>query len=305
VGDDLCVQACEVQFGAREVRLSGTVWLPDHGVPTPGVVLVGGSGPADRSNGGYVDALRDRLVAVGVTVLGFDKRGVGGSTGAWASAGVGELAADVVRAVETLRAHRAVDRRAVGLFGHSEGGWVALRALAQGAPARHLILNSCPAVSFLEAEVNALSAAGVGPGLARAWFRRQQNAVQADADLATMARLLADEPDPVLRQVIERSGFRLTHETYAQLRAWLDYAPDADLDRLRTPTLAIYGAHDPLTPVKASVDRLARLAPTTRTRVFVGADHRVCIDGTLAPGYLDVVTDWCISPPSGPELPIR
>jgi pimeloyl-ACP methyl ester carboxylesterase len=299
------VKAYEVQFGAGDVRLSGTVWVPDHEVPTPGVVLVGGSGPADRSNGGYFDALRDRLVAAGVTVLAFDKRGVGGSTGVWASAGVGDLAADVAGAVKALRAYPAVDRRAVGLFGHSEGGWVALRASAHGAPPHYLVLNSCPAVSFLEAEVHALTAAGVGLDRARALFGRLREAVRAGADLATAVRVIAHEPDPALREVLGRTGFRLTDESYSQLRAWIDYAPDADLDRVRIPTLAIYGTHDALTPVQASVDRLARLAPTVRSQVFFGADHRLCIDGTLAPGYLDTVTAWCASPAPAAGLPLR
>lgn len=302
---DMGVKADEVQFGTGDLRLSGTVWVPDQGVPTPGVVLVGGSGPADRRNGGYFDALRDHLVAAGVTVLSFDKRGVGASTGAWAPADVGDLAADVATAVEALRAHPVVDRHTVGLFGHSEGGWVALRASAQGAEPHYLVLNSCPAVSFLEAEVHALTAAGVAPDRARALFRRLREAVRADADLATAARVIADEPDPALPEVLERTGFRLTDKSYSQLRAWIDYAPDADLDSLRTPTLAIYGTQDTLTPVQASVDRLAQLAPTVRSQVFVGADHRLCIDDTLAPGYLNAVTAWCTSPPSNARLPVR
>jgi hypothetical protein len=64
------------------------------------------------------------------------------------------------------------------------------------------------------------------------------------ADLATAVRVIADEPDPVVREVLDRTGFRLTDESYSQLRAWIDYAPDADLHRLQTPTLAIYGTQD-------------------------------------------------------------
>jgi uncharacterized protein len=71
------VQVDEVEFGAADVRLSGTVWEPDREMAVSRVVLVGGSGPADRTNDGYFDALRDRLLAARVTVLGFDKRGVG------------------------------------------------------------------------------------------------------------------------------------------------------------------------------------------------------------------------------------
>lgn len=298
------MNAHEVRFGVGDVSLSGTVWVPDREVPTPGVVLVGGSGPADRSNGGYFDALRERLVAGGVTVLAFDKRGVGGSTGAWASAGVDDLAADAARAVDALREHPAVDRGAVGLFGHSEGGWVALRATATAATC-YLVLNSCPAVSFLEAEVYALTAAGSGSDQARALFGRLRDAVPADADLSTAVRMIADEPDPVLRDVLERSGFRLNDESHSQLRAWIDYAPDADLESLRIPTLAIYGTRDALTPVQTSLDRLAQLAPTVHSKVFPGADHRLCIDGTLAPGYLDTVTTWCTSPARRANPPVR
>jgi pimeloyl-ACP methyl ester carboxylesterase len=294
LGEDVDVKADEIQFRVGDVRLSGTIWAGDQEGPTPGVVLVGGSGPSDRSNGGYFDALRDRLVAAGVTVLAFDKRGVGDSAGDWASAGVDNLAADVAGAVEALRAHPAVDGRAVGLFGHSEGGWVALRALAHGLGARSLVLNSCPAVSFLEAEIHALTLSGVSLSRAEAMFGRLREAVRRDADLATAVRMIGEETDPVLRQVLDQTGFRLTNESYAQLRAWIEYAPDADLRVLQTPTLAIYGAQDPLTPVQASIDRLAQLAPTVRAHVFPDADHRLCTDGTLAPGYLEAVAAWCL-----------
>ena len=299
------MNAREVQFGVGDVSMSGMVWAPEREVPTPGVVLVGGSGPTDRSNGGYFDALRDRLVAAGVTVLAYDKRGVGRSTGAWASARVDDLAADVAGAVGALQEHPAVDAGAVGLFGHSEGGWVALRAASQAAATRYVVLNSCPAVSFLEAEVYALTAVGGGSDRARALFGRLRDAVLADADLSTAVRIIADECDAVLSGVLERSGFRLNDESYSQLRAWIDYAPDADLENLRIPTLAIYGTRDVLTPVQASVDRLAQLAATVHSEVFPGADHRLCIDGTFAPGYLDTVTNWCTAPARSANPPVR
>jgi uncharacterized protein len=121
VSDDAGVNASEVQFGVGDVRLSGTVWVPNGESPTPGVVLVGASGPADRSNGGYFDALRDRLVGGGVTVLAYDKRGVGGSTGAWASARVDDLAADVASAVDALRGQPGVTQVPSGCLGTAKG----------------------------------------------------------------------------------------------------------------------------------------------------------------------------------------
>ena len=74
----------------------------------PGVILVGGSGPSDRHNGGFFDALRTHLADAGVAVLTYDKRGAGKSTGEWASATVDDLAHDAAAAVAVLQAHPRV-----------------------------------------------------------------------------------------------------------------------------------------------------------------------------------------------------
>jgi pimeloyl-ACP methyl ester carboxylesterase len=96
------VETEEVEFSGAGVRLSGTVTCPDTASVSPGVVLIGGSGPSDRHSGGLFDSLREHLAGAGVAALAYDKRGVGRSTGAWPAATVGELAqegaaADLVR----------------------------------------------------------------------------------------------------------------------------------------------------------------------------------------------------------------
>jgi pimeloyl-ACP methyl ester carboxylesterase len=65
-----------------------------------------------------------------------------GSSGSWPSATVDDLAADAAAAVAALRSQPMVDQNAVCLFGHSEGGWVALRCAVLARP-RWLIVNSC------------------------------------------------------------------------------------------------------------------------------------------------------------------
>ena len=294
-----------VRFESGEASLVGVAWSADTRVALPGVVLVGGSGPTDRTNGGYFCALRDHLVAAGMTVFAYDKRGVGQSTGAYSTADAEELAADVAAAVETLRAHSAVDPHAVGVFGHSEGGWVALRAARRMRGLRCLVLNSCPAVSFVDAEVSVLERAGADPDQARALFDRLRQAIQAGAGFEVAARAIEEAADPVMRRILAHAGFRLTGESYSQLQAWIDYAPDDDLLDLQIPTLAIYGGDDAVTPVLSSLHRLAKLAPLTRTQVFAGADHRLQINQTLAAGYLDLVAGWCTSPDATLPRPPR
>ena len=143
------VRVREVRYASTgDVMLAGTVWYLEDLKSQAGVVLIGGSGPTERSNGGYFDVLRDHLVAAGIAVLGYDKRGVGRSSGSWASATVDALAADAAAAMAALRSQPMVDEDAVGLFGHSEGGWVALRCAARGRP-RWLIVGARPGRELL------------------------------------------------------------------------------------------------------------------------------------------------------------
>jgi uncharacterized protein len=92
------VETEEVEFSGAGVRLSATMTVPGPASASPGIVLIGGSGPSDRHNDGFFDLLRDHLAHSGVAVLAYDKRGAGRSTGDWATATVDDLAADAAAA---------------------------------------------------------------------------------------------------------------------------------------------------------------------------------------------------------------
>lgn len=292
------MDAAEVAFPGDRVRLSGTITCPGASGPYPGVVLVGGSGPSDRHNDGLFDSLRDHLAGTGVAVLAYDKRGTGRSTGTWPAATVDELAADAAAAVAALQAHHEVAGGAVGVLGHSEGGWVALRLCARlGTPA-HLILNSGSAVSFLESEVFALTKAGVEQQTARSIMERLATAMRAGRGHQEGQRILGAYQNEAWYPALD--GFTLDEVTWAQFSAWADFDPASDLARLETPTLAIFGESDPLTPVQASVARhhetAARTGRLQHTVVFAGADHRLRTSAGFPPGYLALLSRWCHKP---------
>ena len=137
----------DVTFANTNVVLAGSLTVPDRDELTPGVVMVGGSGPADRTNDGYFAAIRRHLVKAGIAVLSYDKRGVGASSGEWRDATLDDLATDAIAALNFLRAQGGVRIDKVGLFGHSEGGWVVLLAAARHDDVPWLITNSCPAMT--------------------------------------------------------------------------------------------------------------------------------------------------------------
>jgi uncharacterized protein len=288
----------EIAFPGAGVQLSGSITCPAAGGAGPGVVLITGSGPSDRHNDGFFDALRAHLASAGVVVLAYDKRGAGKSTGTWATATVDDLAHDAAAAVAALRAHPRVAPGAVGVLGHSEGGWVALRLCVRLGTPQHLILNSCPAVSFVESEVFALTTAGAGPDAAAALLQQLAAAARAGHGYQHGQQIITAYQHEPWYPLLSAGGFSLDPVTWAQLTAWADYDPRDDLTRLKTPTLAIFGENDPLVPVRASVQQYDHVAFGTgryqQTLVFPGAGHRLQVTAGFAPGYLMQLSTWCL-----------
>lgn len=111
----------DVRFSNGNVRLSGSLIRPATGLRHPAIILVPASGPEDRE---YLLPLVHFLVRHGVAVLGYDKRGVGGSNGDWTTASFDDLAGDTTAAFEYLKTPPDIDHRQIGLFGLSQAGWI-------------------------------------------------------------------------------------------------------------------------------------------------------------------------------------
>src|SRR5262249_59125171 len=111
-----------------------------------GVPRARGSGPADGDNVLLFPPIRKHLLEAGIAVCSFDKRGVGGSAGSWLEAGIGEQADDLLAGLAVFEAE-SPRGLPIGLFGHSQGGWVVVEAAARGFPVEFVITNSGPGVS--------------------------------------------------------------------------------------------------------------------------------------------------------------
>ena len=289
---------------AGDARLAGEVWHPAGDIQA-GVVMIGGSGPADRSNDGYFVAYRDHLTSHGIAALWYDKRGVGGSSGNWAAGTLDDLARDAMAAISALR-HALGDAVPVGLFGHSEGGWVALRAAAWPGRVSFVVTNCCPGMTPGQADRQAF-ARGVA---AEAWpehdkaaalrlYDQLDEAVADDREFAYVQQLLAAAPQrDMLRPYIEP----LDEAMWAFFKREQDHDPIPDCLALRCPQLAIFGSADPLVPVQESIAALTAAASTSgrhpmatmTIHVVPGADHRLRTGADAVPGahHLAYLCAW-------------
>jgi len=141
----------DVSFQNDGLTLHGTVLVPStpDATPTtsspsvetrhPAVVIVAGSGARVRSD--YL-AEASAFAASGVVTLIYDKRTVGYSLTERSYAQLGD---DAIAALRLLQARPDVDPVRVGLWGHSEGGWVVPLAAASHPDVGFVILAGASA----------------------------------------------------------------------------------------------------------------------------------------------------------------
>ena len=141
----------DVRFSNGDVQLAGTLISPTGKGPHPAVILVHSSGPEDRE---YLLPFARFLIRRGVAILGYDKRGVGGSTGDWNTAAFDDLADDVVAAFEYLKSRRDIRPEAIGMLGWSQAGWVMPLAATRAQGFAFLISISGAGVSSAETTID-------------------------------------------------------------------------------------------------------------------------------------------------------
>ena len=158
------IERREVRFRSGGVELAGTVLVPPGERPTPGVVIVHGSGSSDRSNP-WTSAWAEALAARGVAVLHPDKRGSGESGGDWRTVGFDVLVADAVAAVETLGRLPEVDADRTGVIGFSQGGHIAPAVATESETVRFVGSISASVVPLVEQIVDEVELAAERAGL--------------------------------------------------------------------------------------------------------------------------------------------
>jgi dienelactone hydrolase len=248
--------------------LPATLHLPAGAGPRlPGMVLVHGSGPRTRE---HLRAEADAFARAGIATLTYDKRTVGYSL---TQRSYSQLADDAVAAAAVLRGRIEVDPAKVGIWGLSEGGWVAPLAAARD-----------PGTAFLVV----VGANGVAPLRQQTWAdasRMEHFGVRGslvDASSRTLYRLAA--------------GLGLFPEAH--------HDPGPPLRALTIPVLGIWGARDRATPPVESVAAYRELLDQAGNghytlRTFEGAEHALYASTTgyergadFAPGYVDLVGSW-------------
>ena len=260
--------------------LAGTFTRPDAGGPFPAVILISGSGPQDRDEAllGHRPflVLSDHLTRSGIAVLRFDDRGVGESTGNFASATSRDFASDVLAGVAYLKTRNDVDTGAIGLAGHSEGGLVAPMVAVESDDVAYIVLMAGPGVNgerilYSQGALIARAAGASEEAIAenRELQRAMFDVLKSEPDVERAARALTDLVRTALENASEETRARagVTDEAAidrvvaAQVQAtntpwfrhFLTYEPAETIEQVRVPVLAIQGENDLQVPFEENL----------------------------------------------------
>ena len=202
-------------------------------------MLLSGSGPQDRDESLLPVAqikpfalIADALSRAGIAVLRFDDRGVGRSTGDFASATTSDFAADARAAVAYLRARPEIDPARVGVLGHSEGG-LEVASMAAADPSLAFVVSmagpAVPGIEVLVAQSEATArAAGKSEDEVAKTGQVERTILEAvrdgrmDEARASLATALGDAWDGLTPEQRQQAGTRDTYVTTnldAQLQA--------------------------------------------------------------------------------------
>lgn len=237
----------DVSFSNGDIKLAGTLIRPATSGKTPAIILVHASGAEDRA---YLVPLAHFLVRHGVALFGYDKRGVGKSTGDWKTASFEDLAGDVVAAFKHLKTRNDIDTTQIGLLGWSQAGWIMPLAAVRARDISFLISISGAGVSPAETTVdqarNEMTASGMKPEavdqivkLMQLQYRYAGTGQGWDEYLAARQAFVdrIGRAPPNFPDSRDDSQWTVIRKVYL-------FDPAPVLRQLRTPTLAIFGELD-------------------------------------------------------------
>ncbi|RPI89002.1 MAG: alpha/beta fold hydrolase [Planctomycetaceae bacterium] len=313
-----------------QVKLAGTLTIPEPPGPHPAAILITGSGTQDRDETLFGHkpfwVIADHLSRRGIAVLRVDDRGAGRSTGNVAESTSEDFVEDVLAGIAFLKTRVEIDPGKIGLIGHSEGGLVAPMAAAKSRDVAFIVLlagTGFPGTEILFQQGRALlKASGANEAalkLQRDTQARIFEALERETDLAVVRKeIIAAVKDQARTQsggatpdsVLEAAGEAQARQVLSPwFRAFLKLDPRDALSRVCCPVLALNGEKDLQVPPKENLESIrATLEAAGNKQVeiveFPGLNHLFQtsrtglpaeygqIEETIAPQVLDKIAAW-------------
>jgi len=306
-----------------DVHLAGTLTLPEGEGPFPAAIMITGSGGQDRDET-LLDhkpfaVIADHLTRHGIAVLRFDDRGVGKSTGNYATATSADLATDANAAFAYLATRSEIRREAIGMIGHSEGGMIGPIAMASNPAVAYFVSLAGPGTDLDQLMLSQRRLLTSQMGLSQeeidrqepimaALFKAIREAETTEAGFEAAMAVMTPEAKTALGMTPEMDGALVVRQVSGPwFQYFLRYDPVPNWSRVKVPLLAINGSLDLQVPAEANLAAI-RAATAGNPDVTIvelpGLNHLFQtattgsvgeyrdIEETFDPAALALISDW-------------
>jgi len=251
-------------------QLAGTFTFPTTNKKYKTIILISGSGPQNRDEEllGHKPflVLSDYLTKQGYAVLRYDDRGVGKSTGNFATATSMDFATDVEAAKNYLKNRNEVE--SIGLMGHSEGGMIAPIVASRNSDIAFIILLAGPGTPIKEllldqfeliAKVNKTSTKDI---LERKKFNAKvfDLFIQQKDTNYIKNEIISEQKKMMGDQYDEEQALMIYNKTNSPwFRYFLTFDPKVYLSQVKCPVLAINGSVDLQVPSEKNLNAIKEI----------------------------------------------
>ncbi len=252
---------------SAEIKLGGTLTIPNGEGPFPAAVLISGSGAQDRNSSlmGHRPflVLADHLTKQGIAVLRFDDRGYAKSGGVHIMATSEDFASDASAAMDYLLTRKEIDSDQIGFIGHSEGGMIAPMIHAERPDVAYLVLLAGTAIPSRDILLGQVQQVGREQGASKKSLRLQDKVYSIFYDAIIEHQDAPAKIMEVMQPVSEKhfKQFRKLGITEAEdasefsrsfsqtaylpwFRFFVAHDPSMNLKKISIPTLGLFGQKD-------------------------------------------------------------
>lgn len=282
----------------KSLHYGATFTRPEGSGKYPAVIIITGSGTQDRDGTLFGHklywVLADYLTKNGIAVLRVDDRGAGKSSlgNNIANATSLDFSYDVEASLNYLETRPDVNKKQLGLIGHSEGGIIAPMVAARRKDINFIVLWGAPAVGGarinVEQNAYALRKNGIDSIATNAFIKLHEKVLALFASsenkdvldqkiLPVFEAWKKDQSQKILDalyvhdfSIVGQDVFKIYDGLYTLkwMRYFIAYNPEKDISKLKCSVLAVNGAKDTQVDAKSNLARIKEILTKSGNKDF-------------------------------------
>jgi hypothetical protein len=220
--------------------------------------------------------LSDYLTKNGIAVLRFDDRGTAMSKGDFKAATTADFATDVEAAIDYLKTRKEIDKKKIGLIGHSEGGLIAPMVASQSKDVAYIVLLAGTGIPGDQLLLLQQKLVGKASGISDADLQKNEatnrnvfdivkksnSNEKLNADLTKyIGQALKENPSAAKPAGMSDDVFvqlQINQITTPWMQYFIKYNPSKALEKVTCPVLALNGEKDLQVPPKENLEAIKK-----------------------------------------------